>query len=358
MTARLEALSAPDILAIPLDQPERLFTGNAEAAKREARKLYSMWHPDRRQDSLATEVFKRLQELFAAAEAKLAAGTWEVPGLLQVTSTTGDQFEIRYSRKLAIDVGQMYIGKTVVAFDVTKDNADLVDNAERQLAGLTYANPKMQEEFARYFPTVVKRIETANSTLLVVKKTPDLLLLQDVADHFQGKVPPRHVAWIISRLLSIACYFERQSKVAHNAIALDSVFISPQYHSATVFGGWWFTSGLGQKMIAASQRMALYAPPSVLQKKQGDSRTDIEMIKALGRELLGDVTGVRLNQDPAIPSALSTWLQLSSTQDAVSTFTEWQSRVLIDAFGPRKFVELELTHDMLYPQLGDHHGRK
>lgn len=349
MSARLATLTADAILAIPLDQPEKLFTGDADTALREVRKLRSLWHEDRCQDARATEVFQWLQKLYDAAEAKLAAGTWETPGLLKVVSKHGKQFEIRYARKLEVDVGVLYIGKTVMAFEMDAANLDLADNAERRLQGLTYATPGMRDEFSRYFPELIQRIDTHKGVVLVFKKTADLLVLRDVLAHFKGKLPPRHASWIISRLLNIACYFERQGKLAHNAIDLDSVFISPQYHSATVLGGWWFTTGLGEKMLAANRRMMLFVPPDVLQKKVGDTRTDMEMIKALGRELLGDVTGVRLAQDSTVPSALVNWLSLSNDQDAVSAFKEWQERVLIDAFGERKFIELDLAHDMLYP---------
>ena len=345
-------LSADDILDIPEDAPERLYSG-ADAAEKEARRLEQKWHPDRCQAPRATDVFDRLRKLQAAAKRKIAEGTWETPGLLSIRSTAGAHFELRYSRKVALEVGTMFVGRNVVAFDIPHDNLDLLEDGERQVARLSYANDAMRKEFSRYFPEVVKKVETATGALLVLKKAPGELLLQDVLEFYKGKMPAAHVAWVISRLLNMACYLELQGKVAHNAIGPDTVFISPAEHTAHLYGGWWFATPLGAKMKAASQRLMLCAPPSVLQNKVGDTRTDMEMIQALGRELLGDPTGARLAKDASVPAALVDWLQLSTHQSAVATYKDWQSRVLIEAFGPRKFVPMDLTHDALYdPQRG------
>lgn len=340
-------LTADDILAIPLDTPERLFS-SAERAEKEARLLYKRWHPDHCSDPRADDVFGWIRKLSAAAESKIAQGIWETPGLLRLSSTNGQQFELRYARKVAMEVGTMFVGRKFVGFDIPSVNLDLLANAERQLGALTYANAAMRGEFERYFPEVARKIETPTGAFLLLNKDPGVLLLQDVLDYYKGKMPPRHVAWVISRLLNIACYLELQGKVAHNAIGPDTVFISPEWHSAHLLGGWWFATGLGAPMKAASQRMLLCAPPDVLQKKVGDRRTDMEMIQALGRELLGDMSGVRLAKDATVPPALVDWLQLSTHQSAVTTYRDWQERVLMEAFGARKFVQMDVTHDALY----------
>lgn len=342
--------AADEILAIPELEPERFFAGpDAAAIKKAVQSLSMKWHPDRNKHPQAEAVFDRVQKLAAAATDKLDRGTWEIPGLHQFSDRSGSKFELKYVSKLDVDVGTMYVGRTNVGFDIPMDNLDLLENAERRIADLSYANDAMRAEFARYFPSVAKKVETPTGAVLVLSKTKDVLLLADVLRHYKGKMPPRHVAWVISRLLNIACYLERQGRLAHNAISPETVFISPQHHSVCLLGGWWFSVGLGEKLLAAPQRMVLAAPPDVLQKKVGDRRTDMEMVKALGRELLGDATGMRLAGDSAVPRALADWLQLSHDQSAVDTYRDWQERVLIDAFGPRKFVEMHLTHETLYP---------
>lgn len=344
---RLTSLTADDLLAIPLDVPEQLFSAPANA-KAESRVLFMAWHPDRCAEPRAQEVFQHVKSLFEAAELKIAQGTWETPGVLKLTARDGALFEVTYARKLSVDVGTMYVGRKFVGFDVAQDNLDLLDEAERRVAGLTYANDAMRAEFSRYFPRPARKIATTTGAFWLLEKEPGELLLADVLEHYQGKMPPRHVAWVISRLLNIACYLEVAGKLSHNDIGPDTVFISPAQHTAQLLGGWWFSAPLGTPLRAASQRMVMCAPPDVLQKKVGDSRTDMELIKALGRELLGDSTGVRLANDSAVPPALADWLQLSTHQSAVATYKEWQERVLIDAFGERKFVEMNVSHETLY----------
>ena len=343
-------LTADEILAFPEMEPERFFVQpDPDAIKKVVRSLSMKWHTDRNHHPLAEDVFKRVHALATAAAKKIEDDSWEHPGLLQFANRSGVKFELRYASKLDVDVGTMYVGRTVVGFSVPLDNLDLLENAERRISALAYANDAMRAEFERYFPSVLKKVETPTGAMLILSKTPDVLLLADVLRHYQGKMPPRHVAWVISRLLNIACYLERQGRLAHNAISPETVFISPQHHSVCLLGGWWFTVGLGENLLAAPQRMVLAAPPDVLQKKVGDGRTDMEMIKALGRELLGDATCLRLANDSSVPAALVNWLQLSKHQSAVDTYRDWQERVLIDAFGARKFVEMDLTHEMLYP---------
>lgn len=350
MTRRPETLTADAILCIPLDRPEKLFTGDPVVARQELRRLVSLWHPDRHAGPRATEVFQWVQKLYDVAVQKLAAGIWEEEGVLQVPGRQGSTFRLSYVSKHEIDPGTLYVGENVLAFDILAPETDLADHARQILAGLTYASAAMQREFSRYFPQQEHAcIEKPDGGyLLVYKKAPDMLLLQDVLAHFNGKLPPRHVSWIISRLLNIACYFERQGKLAHNAIAPDSVFISPAQHHVALMGGWWFAARLGEPMLAASPRLARFAPPDVMQNRQGDVRSDMEMIRALGRELLGDISGTRLAHDASLPPPLVAWLLDSSTEDAVNTFRHWQEQVLVRAFGQRRFVPLPLTHQMLY----------
>lgn len=347
MPRDVAALTADFLLSISDDEPERVFSEEADVAKKEMRKLAFAWHPDRNEDSQAGAVFHKVQVLYARAEQKRAAGTWEVPGQLTIKAANGSVFTLSYARRHAVDIGSLYVGRSVFAFEVGSANLDLVDEGLAQQGMLTYADSAMEAEFSKYFPQLVRKVETHTGAVLVYQKNQGQLLLKDVLEHFNGKMPPRHVAWLISRLLNIACYLERQAKLSHNGIGVDTVFISPELHSVALTG-WWFAAGQGEPLKALSRNAAMYAPPDVLTAKQGNSRTDIELIKALGRQLLGDASGARLRGDASIPAAMVDWLELSTAQDAVSAFKEWQNRVLLDAFGQRRFEELALTFTDIY----------
>ncbi len=63
-------------------------------------------------------------------------------------------------------------------------------------------------------------------------------------------------------------------------------------------------------MRAAPALTVQYAPFDVINHQRGDIRTDLELIRALGRELLGDVTGARLAREKAAPPPMIDWLRL------------------------------------------------
>ena len=67
-----ENLTAGHILAIAETEPERLFTGSEDALKAEYRALSKLWHPDTNKDVKATDVFARINVLYAKAKEKLA----------------------------------------------------------------------------------------------------------------------------------------------------------------------------------------------------------------------------------------------------------------------------------------------
>lgn len=101
-------------------------------------------------------------------------------------------------------------------------------------------------------------------------------------------------------------------------------------------------------MRAAPALTVQYAPLDVMTHRRGDHRTDLESIRALGRELLGDIAGSRLARDKAAPPPMIDWLRLPASTCALDDYQTWQRRVLPASFGERRFIELDLTRQDLY----------
>jgi hypothetical protein len=194
---------------------------------------------------------------------------------------------------------------------------------------------------------VLSEFATETAHVVVMKKTADVLSLRDVLTHFKGRIDERHVAWMMSALLNIACYWQ-YAGIAHNAVSLDTCFISPKHHTVLVLGGWWYSRPIGGKMIAAPSHTINYAPHDLLTKKVADIRTDLEMIKALGRQLLGDVTGMRLASDKSVPQPMARWLKQAASDNAVDEYRIWKKKILHDSFDDRRFVELAVTSNDIY----------
>ena len=338
-------LTAVEILAVT--KPEQMFSRDEIVAAIEYRKLSGLWHPDRKPGS--DSVFAQISTLYHKGIEKIKTGTWETPGLFTFTDIKGKKFEVRYKKHHVFELGDMYIGDYTITYMIHKDSQDLFDNAKRVIKGFKYANDKMKSEFARYLPEIHTENETADRLVLIVKKTTDLILLSDVLDYLKGKMEPKHVAWVLNTLYNIACYL-KFSGLTHNSIGLDSYFISPKQHSGALLGGWWYSAQTDSKIVAVPARTITYAPRDLTSKKIASLKIDSELIRATGRELLGDGNGSKLLSDPNIPNSLLNWVRTAGTGDAYKEYEEWSKKVLKDSFGERRFVELKIQPSDVYKE--------
>src|SRR5438874_1671920 len=105
-------LSASEILAIPEDQPERLFGSPDEMAAR-YRALAMRWHPDRAAlrgpCAGADEVFSRIAALHAKGREKLDRGTWRTPGIIEFHGQDGRLRRVRHQRAFDLGIGEGYL---------------------------------------------------------------------------------------------------------------------------------------------------------------------------------------------------------------------------------------------------------
>jgi hypothetical protein len=349
MSTDFATLSAAELLAIPADCPERLFEGSADDVKRAYRRLAMQWHPDRSAATDAHAVFQHIRRLYEEAEQRMARGDWACRGPLTLTASDGRTYEINCLRRHAFELGAMVVANTVVAFIVDDAHADLVRRAGHAIAGLRYADDGMERQVACHLPAYpfAGAFRTDSAYVIVMQKRPDLLLLRDVLDHFGGRLDPRHVAWVVSSLLNLCCYFQ-YAGITHNALSLDTCFMSPARHSVAVLGGWWYAAQAGERMVAAPADTIAWAPHDLMDTGRADIRTDLELVRATGRALLGDISGVRLARERAAPRAMIDWLRLPASDDPIEEYRTWRTRVLHDSFGARRFVELPLTQSDIY----------
>ncbi len=333
------------LAAIPLEEPERLFPNDRDAAKARYRALARKWHPDHNPGQEA--VFEHVAALYRAVLAKIAAGNWQPPGrLILKPRRGGTEYRIRFHKRHTLEIGDMYVADSVVAFVLPPENQDLFERAQRTIEGFVYADDAMRAEVSRCLPVIKAAFVSDAGPVLIVSKTPDQLLLKDVVEHFKTGLDPRHVGWMQNILYNLACYLD-WSGLTHNAIGLDTMFVSPQHHSGALLGGWWDSVRTGQPMIAAPSRTITYAPADFLARKVGDIRVDLELVRLVGRELLGDARGLRLMHDRTVPRPMADWLCLATTGEAATDYRQW-GEVLRESYGDRRFIALELTASDLY----------
>jgi hypothetical protein len=331
--------TADSLLAIPPGEPERLF-GKPELISAMYRALALRWHPDH---AGRDDVFRHLVALKAEADRHAAAGLWSTPGMLEIGGR-----RIRHFRSFPFELGRAYLGNSLVAYVVEPDYADLAARAEESLHALGLENERMRAAMAPRLPMLRAAFDGGQGRrVLVLEKPPGTVRLRDLIDHRGGKLDPRHVAWTISELLNIACYLGVYRKLVHLDLSPDTLLIAPSQHVVIVMGGWFYATAANSPLVAVSARTERSMPASMLTSGVALPAIDLELIRAVGREALGDPAGTRLATDPAIPHALADWLRMPGSGDPVADYRRW-STVLTESFGARRFVELRVEASDIY----------
>lgn len=344
----IESLDAEQILAVAY--PEELFSENPKLAKQEYRQLIKAWHPDYSSRKLASLVIAHLLELYQLAKDKRAKGNWDEPvekideeieGLKRVLLRDGNIFEIQYYRCKKTDTGKMFIGEDKVLFEIYSEHYELYKIARKNIYGLTFASSEMACEFSRFLPEILDSFSSNNRHYLLIRKTPDQLLLSDVLEHFGGGIEPiEHIGWILNCLYNLCCYLE-WSGISHNAIHKDNIFISPLRHDLMLLGGWCFSMPYEDELIATPTTSLKVIPEDILDSKIPSVRGDLELVKAVGKDLIGTP-----RED--CPEVLWQWLLSEASESSLSEYQAFKYEVLEEAFGRPKFVDLDLSTCDLY----------
>ncbi len=337
------SLSAGFILSIPVTEPERLFSGPSDAPA-EYRAMMKAWHPDSCPDPQAAAVSAHIIALYRAAKPKFD-GTWIGPRTVTMHCPDGKLRHISYRQRHRFELGEMLYGNVTVTFLVRNEFADLFDNARKVTTGYRYRDAAMEKEVARYLPKIRSTFETKDGyCVMVLEKTPDVFLLRDVINAVGGKLDPKHVAWVQNTLHNLSCYLAF-SDITHNDISPDTYFISPEYHSGCLYGGWWYAKRLASKLEALPARSMRFAPHHIRAEKLADPRLDQILIRITGREQLGDITGTSLKGQA--PDPMVNFLRGAVTRSAVEDYRTWSKEVLPASFGARRFVKLVIPQNAI-----------
>ena len=209
-------MNGAEILKIRV--PELLFSKPDKAIiNAEYKALAKEWHPDVSKHPDPGKVFSHISWLADIALEKVAKGEWDVPGMKVFTAKDGTSWKINYRYRFAYEIGATYVSDTVIGFVVDAHHKERFFNASRTIRNFKYKNDKMREEFARFLPKVLHEIELESGDwLMVIPKTEDVVPLRGLHEHYKSGLDPRHVAWIMSSLVNMACYLN-YTGVAHLA---------------------------------------------------------------------------------------------------------------------------------------------
>lgn len=327
-----------------ITKPGDLFPGDAVKCKVRYKEYIKQYHPDvKGGDAL---VFEHITELYNEALKLLRTGEWTKTNYIELKTKEGKTFQISYLYTSDFELGTYYVCKRHLIYVVSREKEKYYRNYIRRAENLKYGSEEMKRAMKRTMPDILKHGELANGNFyIVLNKTEDVYPLGLVLRAL-GSVDPRHVAWMISRLSSICCFLEYNGLV-HNGITLDSCFVSPKYHSILLLGGWWYAIASGEKMVGTTGEIYDLMPVTAKTSKTADAKTDLESVKLIGRQLFNEKSCRTLKTRKDIPEPIINFLIKGSLNDAIEEMEAWD-QTLTDAYGKRRFVELNVTSQQIY----------
>ena len=320
-----------------------LFPHGEDNVRAKYKELAKEWHPDTNHDQDAPAVFAKINELYNQALELLKNGQWEKTNYILIGKESGKKIALSYDTCFDFELGICYVSKTKVVYVLNSDKEKYYKNAVHMINGLTYKDKGMEDNLSQFLPKIYDNFKTnTGEYVIVLEKSEDVYPLKTIFEYFGNKIEDRHVAWIISRLCNLACYL-KFSGLVHNGININNCFISPKYHSILLLGGWWYTTRENDNMIGTTKNIFSIISVSSKNSKKSSTVTDLESVKMLGRQLLGESNCRKLQLDSTIPKPFINFLISGSGNNSYEEFKKWD-KALNDSYGERKFIKMEINN--------------
>ncbi len=333
-------MTAEEILKI--EKCGDLFPNDLDESKKVYRILAHKWHPDLCDDPSAGKVFAKINELHKMAEKMILDGTWEKSNYIIIPCKNNKKIGINYEVCYDFELGKYYVTQTSVVYVFKSDKSKYYFNAIKNINAMKYESDQLRKNFQESMPEKKSIFETLDGRyVLIINKPEGTYPLRAVLEYYDNKIYDKHVAWIISRLSNIACFLE-YNHLVHNGICIDNCFISPENHTIHLLGGWWYTTAIGEKMIGTTSAIYSVMSASAKGKKTSSVVTDLESIKLIGRELLGDKSG-RLLKSLGVPEGFIEFVTDGSGSSAFQEFKKWD-KLLTQSYGERVFIPMKIEN--------------
>lgn len=317
-----------------------LFEPSLELIKNKFLELAKEFHPDTCLEARATEAFAHITALKDEAIENLNEGIWKKPGRISFEMKRGGWISFEYNSESEFEIGRTYVGEDRVMFLIEGEHLEYYNNAISKIAGLSFADSNMKEEFEKVLPRLVRQgVTKSGYGVMIITKDKDEYPLMDILKRMGNRLDPRHVAWIISRLCSICCYLQ-YSNIVHNGLAIDNLFINPKMHTVSLLGGWWYAVRANEKMIGTTKDVYEVMSDKCRSTGIAELSTDQEMVHEIAKQLLDNKSLVfKPGECTDIPAAMATWIRNGSGGCAFDEFENW-NKTLDDSWGRRRFVDL------------------
>jgi len=341
MTVNFDRMTAEQILAIT--SPEALFT--KDNLEKSYKTLAKKWHPDINHSTLCNDVFMHIAAMYGKAIKKKNENAWGFEGCLSLQDKVGITYNIKYHYSCPFELGVMYVGDTTVTYLISERYSKLALNFYNQVRSLKFP-VEDKGRLAKCVPDIKRKFATDDGNIaIVLNKTKDVFPLSVALNYLGGKIEPKSAAWILSTLHNMLCAL-KYNKLTHNGLDTSTYFISGEHHSGLLLGGWWYAVPSGSKLLGVPEKSFNLMLPSQKDSKKATSKLDAELLRAIGREILGDSSGFKLKA-MGVPEVIANWVNIPSNNHAYDDYQKWGA-VLTTAFGSRKFIPMEIDVKKAY----------
>ena len=340
-------MDAAEIMKLGEGDAQKLFPGSPADVKRLYRQLAREWHPDLCADPMAKDVFSHIARLH---DALVNGNTTARPTGSSVTRRwkmkAGKAIEVRPVAVHKSAFGDVLVTRSTLACEFVSGFEDIADKEATIVGSFAFASSKMRDSMSHFLPKLVRRIDAVGVSVNVFSRPSDTILLVDLLRHLGGRMAAVHVAWIVSSLENMACYLEWMG-VCHGGISLETVLVSPSMHSIILVGGLGGVTKFDERPIALPQRTLSLVPRLAAPGQTVDPTVDLVLVRSLAMQLLGASSAGSLAALTDVPAAMKTWLSLPPASTAREDYASWE-KCLLESFGPRKFVKLEIDPAVVY----------
>lgn len=254
-----------------------------------------------------------------------------------------DSFKINYIDAWQFEIGECYMDHRNIVYLLDPKYGKFASNMRNILNNITYEDERMELFFSAAIPHILKYFETtAGEYCIIIRKPKETYPLRAVLKYFKGEIDGKHVAWIIQRLLDIE-KFLNYNNIVHNGISIDNIFISPINHIVTIYGGWWYATPQGEKMIGTNTEIFNLMSKETKEDKLSTCYTDLVSIKNIGRKICGEED----SGFSTLPEPMLRFLYSETTSKILEENYKWV-QAKEDSYGKPKFVEMFIDINKIY----------
>lgn len=333
-------------------RPSDIFTMDSSIIEEEKDEYVKRFKPKEFRTVENFIVTKKVLLLYGQAIAQLKGDeTWREEEYKKVciTSVEGEKYNINYIEHSEFSLGELYVTKRYIIYVVYNKYKKYYENYIQKTKRYSKPDRKTWKMVQYALPKVEKYFEnTDNNFVIFVKKPSEMYSLREILEYFDGSLNPEYVASILTRLYYFVCYIGL-IEMTHNAITLDNLYFAPgkeveegssytvdDMRIVGVYGGWFFTTYLEEKIIGMPKEVYEILPEKC--KNRGFSSFEVDMlsIKEVAKKLLG-------NKICETPKPFFDWVNSKKiAENAYLEFCDWE-RVVDSSFGGHRFVDIDIS---------------